>query len=188
MSVLPTYSLWDTLVDLRRPRLAAFGVTPASIREKRCELRTALYAQAAASRLVDASLAEDLAERRRRWERHLEPEPEDPNAPRKRRDWSWLEVFGWGDAIGAIAIAVGAILAVGALILLLVWIPLLIIRFIRRARCRKAINHCHCPDCSYDLAGVPDAIDPEDLDGQFVGPARCPECGSPWPLLPPPIR
>ncbi|MFM9956714.1 MAG: hypothetical protein ACKVZJ_01450 [Phycisphaerales bacterium] len=42
-----------------------------------------------------------------------------------------------------------------------------------------------CCDCNYDLSGIPDAIDPERLGGEQTGPARCPECEAPWPLVPP---
>lgn len=43
-----------------------------------------------------------------------------------------------------------------------------------------------CPDCNYDLKACPrePAFDPTTL-GVDVGPARCPECGAFWPLVPP---
>jgi hypothetical protein len=34
-----------------------------------------------------------------------------------------------------------------------------------------------CADCGYDLAGL------DSIDG--AGPERCPECGAPWPFIPP---
>lgn len=43
-----------------------------------------------------------------------------------------------------------------------------------------------CCNCQYPLAGVPDAIPSRILQGVEVGPRRCPECGAPWPLVPPP--
>lgn len=54
------------------------------------------------------------------------------------------------------------------------------------SRLIDAIDHRRCPDCGYDLTGAPPAIDPTRLAGADVGPRLCPECGSPWPLLPPP--
>lgn len=45
----------------------------------------------------------------------------------------------------------------------------------------------HCPECGHDLSVAPPAIDPEALHGQWVGPASCPGCGVPWPMVPPPV-
>lgn len=192
MSV-PAYSLWDTLVELRRPRPQAFGFTPNATRAHRCELRIARYEAAAASQVVDPALAHDLMDRRFRWESHLESDGADPGGSRHRNDpdrWSWLDLpaFGWGESIiGLVAIGV-AFYAIGGLFLLLLMIPLWMLRYRRRRRCRAAINHKLCPDCCYNLDGIPDAIDPEQLNGQHCGPQRCPECASPWPMLPPPAR
>lgn len=44
-----------------------------------------------------------------------------------------------------------------------------------------------CVDCGYDLRETRPAIVPNDLDGQWIGPRACPECGAPWPMLPPPV-
>lgn len=44
-----------------------------------------------------------------------------------------------------------------------------------------------CPDCEYDLSGVPGAFDVKATANVPVGPRRCPECGCPWPLVPPPV-
>lgn len=54
-------------------------------------------------------------------------------------------------------------------------------------RTNRALSARQCPDCSYMLAGIPNAIDPALLNGLHTGPARCPECGTHWPLVPPPI-
>lgn len=51
-------------------------------------------------------------------------------------------------------------------------------------RAVRAVRNRRCPDCNYDLSGLPDAI---EIDGLSIGPDRCPECGSPWPLVPPPL-
>jgi hypothetical protein len=58
--------------------------------------------------------------------------------------------------------------------------------FRMRRRARAAFNDRACPDCGFPLNGIPNTrstIQPS-LD---LGPARCPECGSPWPLIPPAI-
>lgn len=44
----------------------------------------------------------------------------------------------------------------------------------------------HCPDCDYDLDGLPPALPPDKMFGVDVGPRHCPECGGLWPLVPPP--
>jgi hypothetical protein len=60
------------------------------------------------------------------------------------------------------------------------------IRFrLARRRLRARILHRCCPDCGYSLEGLPETID-LGVVGIRVGPAHCPECGSLWPLLPPP--
>lgn len=57
---------------------------------------------------------------------------------------------------------------------------------LRRRRTARRFEALACPDCGYGLAGMPSAIAPDRLGGFFSGPAACPECGSPWPLVPPP--
>lgn len=51
----------------------------------------------------------------------------------------------------------------------------------------ESLSQAQCPDCSYTLAAIPNAIDPALLNGISTGPARCPECGTHWPLVPPPV-
>lgn len=57
-----------------------------------------------------------------------------------------------------------------------------------RRRCRDrlvyAITDCACPDCGYALMGLMNSGKPG-----FVGPgpSACPECGSAWPMVPPPV-
>lgn len=59
-------------------------------------------------------------------------------------------------------------------------------------RCRgtgrlvRALRLPQCPACSYDVSAL-SAIPHAQLDGQIIGPDRCPECGTPWPLVPPPV-
>jgi hypothetical protein len=50
------------------------------------------------------------------------------------------------------------------------------------ARARKRL----CPGCGYDLRGSPPGLPLDRLGGVDVGPRACPECGSVWPLVPPP--
>lgn len=55
----------------------------------------------------------------------------------------------------------------------------------RKTNLLAAMGTTRCCTCNYDLAGIPDAIPPESLGGLTTGPAHCPECSSPWPLIPP---
>ena len=42
-----------------------------------------------------------------------------------------------------------------------------------------------CGDCGYELVGK---LSRDNVSENYtVGPPRCPECGSPWPLVPPPV-
>jgi hypothetical protein len=56
-----------------------------------------------------------------------------------------------------------------------------------RRRLLRALNERVCPNCWYDLVSLPPALEPKLTGGYSTGPSRCPECGSPWPLLPPPV-
>jgi len=56
-----------------------------------------------------------------------------------------------------------------------------------RRRCLRAIKESRCPDCDYDLSTVEPALEPSELGSVVIGPARCVECGAPWPLVPAPI-
>lgn len=51
-----------------------------------------------------------------------------------------------------------------------------------------ALDRCECPDCGYDLAGTTPGLPLERTNGVNVGPRLCPECGVPWPLVPPPCE
>ena len=55
--------------------------------------------------------------------------------------------------------------------------------FARRIRAR--LEQRLCPDCGYDLNGVPPAFEKDERG--IIGPKICPECASPWPLVPPPV-
>ena len=50
-------------------------------------------------------------------------------------------------------------------------------------RVRRTLVFSLCPDCEYSLGELPDTI--EFSNGERTGPAICPECGCPWPLVPP---
>lgn len=56
-----------------------------------------------------------------------------------------------------------------------------------RVPLRRDFEEKLCPDCGYDVSASGDAIDLAVPVGEGVGPARCPECGSPWPRVPAPL-
>jgi len=57
------------------------------------------------------------------------------------------------------------------------------IRWFNRRLCKRMLKQ-QCPDCGYDATALPPAFTHEEL--AWIGPVRCSECGSPWPLIPPP--
>lgn len=182
----PAYSLWDTLPDLRHSHRWIFGLTPAAIRAGRCERRTRRY-RLAADMIEDPGLERDLLDRHSRWESHMNAPPlaEKPESAWQRDDWFWLGGFEILATLGALAIAIEFTLALIAL----AGVGILhIFKSRHRRRCRLALLHRRCPNCSYDLTGVPDAIDRSRTGGIGTGPPNCTECGVPWPLLPPPAR
>jgi len=71
------------------------------------------------------------------------------------------------------------------------WIPIWIVYYgIKRklgfgttSRLRRALRSRMCPDCGYPLVT---AAFSESERLKLIGPRRCAECGSAWPLVPPP--
>lgn len=53
-----------------------------------------------------------------------------------------------------------------------------------RRRLARALDDDRCPKCSYDLRGIGPPLGLEAKLDVRVGPARCPECGCAWPLVP----
>ena len=64
--------------------------------------------------------------------------------------------------------------------------PFVLLAFLRigNRRVHHRMLAGQCPDCGYDATALPPAFDEPLL--ATLGPARCTECGSPWPLVPPP--
>lgn len=100
--------------------------------------------------------------------------------------------------VARLIVVFGAIALAALLLSGLIWlaVPVVLIAWLihRRAtqrgllvRLNLALGGRCCPACGYDLSGSVPAIPPEDLEGQWIGPRRCPECGAAWPLLPPPV-
>lgn len=53
------------------------------------------------------------------------------------------------------------------------------------ARLAQAAANRTCPDCNYPLGNLPSPF--AGASGPLIpsGPERCPECGTPWPMIPP---
>ncbi len=84
----------------------------------------------------------------------------------------WVVAF-WDLAIGMTLAAATVTIAVH------LW------RSSKRSFLTRALKRQFCPDCKYDLRGCDPGLAPDLLLGLNIGPKRCPECGSHWPLLPP---
>lgn len=67
------------------------------------------------------------------------------------------------------------------------YVPFFLIRkalgFGKTARLVRALRCRECPDCGYNLRSIPTFV---GGDPTVIGPPVCPECGSPWPLVPSP--
>ncbi|MFT3685668.1 MAG: hypothetical protein QM783_12200 [Phycisphaerales bacterium] len=50
----------------------------------------------------------------------------------------------------------------------------------------QALRQRRCPDCAWHLVDAAAGINPTLLEGVNIGPAACPRCRRPWPLVPPP--
>lgn len=161
--------------------------------------RIAVFEDAAAgneARIADA--AAELAWRRANWRNRLGPPVSrtyvlDAIAqvlfPHHKRSWKRvLLIYGGATALMLLSrkchsehIAMpGLFLLALACYLWSAWNALSLLRL------KRAIEWSRCPRCGGDLSGH-NAIDPAFLDGQLVGPSTCPECGTLWPLIPPPV-
>lgn len=57
----------------------------------------------------------------------------------------------------------------------------------RLKRLREALDRPLCPDCGYNLEGLPESKDRCGRPAPGMGPHCCPECGTPWPMIPPAV-
>lgn len=147
----------------------------------------------------DASLAEELQLRANAWAARLQNRP--GNTEFGNRLFAFDRTTALVYAAGLVLVLAGILLfeargaagtpvpGSGCLIQVGIFVPLIthfyfVLRI--RRRLRGALDQVNCPDCGYDLRGSVAAIPARPLDRLTIGPERCPECGSLWPLLPPP--
>ncbi len=141
-------------------------------------------------------LGQDYRKRVKRWEVNLERDYTRGEAPS-----DWVNFAGLvGDSMVTVgggllmALVIAAVLIATAWLwvtALVVWLVLIgglfATRIALRGRLRRALRERCCADCGASLRDVRPAIAVDDLDGANAGPASCPTCGAPWPLLPPGI-
>jgi hypothetical protein len=104
--------------------------------------------------------------------------------------WNWivLAISGFLAVLATLALALaGLVLGLGVMLIAAAGVASAHYGLGQHQRLARALKQGLCPDCSYNLRGTEPAVDPRLVDGQFVGPQRCPECGSRWPLLPGPV-
>jgi hypothetical protein len=179
------------------------------VRLQRARMRTGPFVRAAASLGATsipganqaaefARLGEDYRHRAAQWESQLHPEAADGRSARSDRDSGCLdfavlpiELLNFAEVFWVLPVLLVVLAVVAAPLVPVLLLPPLVFAFRRRrvrGRLRDALSLRSCPDCGYDLKGHDPALPPGMLGSTDVGPALCPECGSPWPLVPPPTR
>lgn len=141
------------------------------------------------------TLRSELTRRRIYW-RASPRAPRDLMSPGREklvRILPWLAIpAAFIALIGLIATGIFSFFTVGGTsvalqLMLLPGVGLMVLIFeLQKARTARRAASNHCPDCDYDLAGVPSELD-EAVYSVESGPRRCSECGALWPLVPPAI-
>jgi hypothetical protein len=165
--------------EARLDQVGAHGEPDDDVRRRvRVEAAEHAMAMAAADPFIALfAFHDDLDRRRARWA-HLHPTRE----TRRRR------MFGPSHPVFiAVMLMVASVIVAVFLHPLLGLLALLILplAWMGRDEDPAEFDESRCPDCAYDLTGVPSAI-PESRLGLSTGPRACPECGASWPLVPPP--
>ena len=163
----------------------------------RCRARVELFQRVLDGDNAEASLLpSELRARRNHWRFHFSPNGKlnklegyarlSPNRRVLRQELFFLPLMGFIVVMTIVPMLKGNFVSSPGLIFLLV--PIAMFPLMLFARWHTRIVRCLvlslCPDCEYSLGELPDAI--EFSNGERTGPERCPECGAPWPLVPPP--
>jgi hypothetical protein len=180
---------WDRL-----PWSSSYRPRGVSLARFQLASRTREFESAARGRLapeIGRELAIDYARRTAYWRRNLpvvsseSPRPSGFSSPLGVAD-----IVFWALLIPAWVVVLW--LDNQSWLLWLIFAAIIALVFIRGRRqnlaasLMDAIEHRACPACGYDLNGSPDGIEPDLVLDTRTGPRVCPECGTPWPLLPPP--
>lgn len=176
--------------------LSAYAVAPSSRLDSLRAVRQTRARRAAAllgTPLDDESLraaGEELARRRAAWSKPFDDLPTQTSAAP-----TWGLVFTpklWVIAIAAmLGVSIFSVSSRGSSSLPFIMVNALwaIPSYSLRSSIKR-LTVCaangRCPDCNYTLKGVPARVLGAGEVRLDLGPKRCPECGSPWPLIPPP--
>jgi hypothetical protein len=95
------------------------------------------------------------------------------------RSQSFLKPYPWV-LVGLSMITCGLLFGI---VVAFLWLLTLASRGTARIGSKVQINP-YCTGCNYDLRGTIPMIPSSKLRGTWIGPARCPECGLVWPLIP----
>jgi hypothetical protein len=133
---------------------------------------------------------DELARRRAVWSKPIDDLPtQNSQAP----TWGlvftpklWLIAFAAMLGVSAISITSRESSSLSFIMINVLWaIPTFSLKSSIK-RLSSCVANARCPDCSYALKGVPSRVLGTAELTLDLGPKRCPECGSPWPLIPPP--
>ncbi len=206
------WSAWD---DFRRPwttRAALLDVRGLPARELRMRERTELFERSWSAResrgvgwvaphahLMDAGpgmpsdtvLAEEMLRRWSYWRPRLHGTPNAMRVAQVIVAFTVLAAWPAGCTLQVAAgmprpVSVGLILGIGLTAAAIFGMSAQSMHR-RLIRLRRDLEDGLCPDCGYDLSSVRPGIELGPEKNLRTGPARCPECGSPWPMLPPPV-
>ena len=136
----------------------------------------------------DARVQYWIAELSTRLE-HRAPGERIARAGRAAHHWAVHGVVVLGIAC-LVVLHVGVVMTIGYAVVF--GLGVLVTIAARRARRRhfwgywRALELGFCPGCGYDLSGL-SHLESRGSTLLDVGPERCPECGAPWPLVPPPV-
>lgn len=168
--------------------LAAAVVTTAAIftwRSPDPRLRLIAKRRSGATWLARRDLAVRVAKRRAHWGKILERLPQGPH---RHPRFFLLGVLPIGFAmsqplLNRVLPRDGGIVGLGLVTVFVVGAILTQRRYWRRAS--RFLTEPRCLDCGYGFAGLEERLVTwEDLTVN-LGPACCPECGAPWPMIPP---
>ncbi len=192
------YSSWDRVTGTGR-KVPVLDRTPGESKaQARCRARIDSFTSATDDGQTDAAaLARDLGARLNYWRSQCSPHGDieklnsvaqvTPNRAVIRMGLFWLPFLGFVVIVAVVPALLGFNATMPVLLFFIMPVVMMTFVFCMRpaVRVTRTLAFSLCPDCEYSLKELPDAI---ELPGdERTGPAVCPECGCPWPLIPPRI-